>query len=290
MRGTVNRARESRLPADKAGSKGVVQRACSASLPLKMSAGWHQVGSRLRVCAQLFFAGATFSSPPCLLKLEKFVSDKQTSDRNSVKERIVKAAADLFMERGFGGTTVREIGERAGVGQSSLYHHARSKGQLLAELHAKHVQDISGRLEAIVKSKDSPAIQLRGVVKALLAMVHTHKAVVTVYLRESYALSDEAREEVAVARKNNDSIVERIIQRGIDSGEFRSDLDVTLTRRAILGMCNWAYQWYNAKGPYSIDDISEYFADLAEASVISAHIDTRRNAGVPNAANVRAKA
>lgn len=196
------------------------------------------------------------------------MADKQANDRSNVKERIVKAAADLFMERGFGGTTVREIGERAGVGQSSLYHHAHSKGQLLAELHAKHVQDISGRLEAIEDSNASPAMQLREVVKALLAMVHTHKAVVTVYLRESYALSDKAREDVAVERKNNDTIIERIIQRGIDSGEFRSDLDVTLTRRAILGMCNWAYQWYSPKGPHSIDDIGENFADLAEASVV----------------------
>jgi AcrR family transcriptional regulator len=204
-----------------------------------------------------------------LLELENVVAEKLANDRNNVKERIVKAAADLFMERGFGGTTVREIGERAGVGQSSLYHHARSKGQLLAELHAKHVQDISGRFEAIIASGESPAAQLRGVVKALVAMVHTHKAVVTVYLRESYALSDEARDGVAVERKHNDTIIESIIQRGIDSGEFRGDLDATLTRRAILGMCNWAYQWYNPKGPYSIDDIGEHFAHLAEASVVS---------------------
>lgn len=207
------------------------------------------------------------------------VAENQASDRNNVKERIEKAAADLFMERGFSGTTVREIGERAGVGQSSLYHHARSKGQLLAELHAKHVQDISGRFEAIIASGESPAVQLRGVVKALVAMVHTHKAVVTVYLRESYALSDEAREGVAVERKHNDTIIEGIIQRGIDSGEFRSDLDVTLTRRAILGMCNWAYQWYSPKGPYSIDDIGGHFADLAEASVVndkSAKTDTAK--------------
>lgn len=201
--------------------------------------------------------------------LEKIVADKEMNDRNNVKERIQKAAADLFMERGFGGTTVREIGERAGVGQSSLYHHARSKGQLLAELHAKHVQDISGRLEAIIGSGDAPRVQLRGVVKALLAMVHTHKAVVTVYLRESYALSEEARDGVALERKNNDMIIEKIIQRGIDNGEFRDDLDVTLTRRAILGMCNWAYQWYSTKGPHSIEEIGDHFADLAEASVIN---------------------
>jgi AcrR family transcriptional regulator len=215
----------------------------------------------------MVFVGTTFTRLFGLTELEKFVAKKQVNDRNNVKERIVRAAADLFMERGFSGTTVREIGERAGVGQSSLYHHAHSKGQLLAELHAKHVQDITGRLNAIVESNEAPTTQLRDVVKALLAMVDTHRTVVTVYLRESYALSDEARNGVALDRKKNDSIVELIIERGIKSGEFRSDLDITLTRRAILGMCNWAYQWYNPKGPQTIEDISEYFADLAEASV-----------------------
>ena len=177
------------------------------------------------------------------------------------------AAAELFMERGFGGTTVREIGERAGVGQSSLYHHARSKGQLLAELHAKHVQDLIGMLEEVVESDESPTVQLRGVISALLAMVHSHRAVVTVYLRETYALTPEAREEVREERKKTDSIIDRIITKGKECGEFRSDLDVFLTRRAILGMCNWTYQWYQPNGPRSIEEISENFADLALASV-----------------------
>lgn len=202
-------------------------------------------------------------------ELEKSVAENDANDRNNVKERIIRAAAELFMERGFGGTTVREIGERAGVGQSSLYHHAHSKGQLLAEMHAKHVQDLIGMLEAIVDSDESPTMQLRGVITALLAMVHSHRAVVTVYLRESYALSTEAREEVREERKKTDAIIDRIIMRGKECGEFRSDLDVFLTRRAILGMCNWTYQWYQPNGPRTIEEIGEYFADLAVASVIN---------------------
>jgi len=195
------------------------------------------------------------------------VAENQTADRSNVKERIVRAAADLFMERGFGGTTVREIGERAGVGQSSLYHHARSKGQLLAELHGKHVQDIIEQLEEILESKESPTAQLRDVIKALTAMVDTHRAVVTVYLRESYALSDDARKQVGIERRKNDAIIDQIIRRGLDTGEFRPDLDIQLTRRAILGMVNWTYQWYQPNGPQTIEQIGEYFGDLAVAAV-----------------------
>jgi len=201
--------------------------------------------------------------------LEMLVAVSQVNDRNDVKGRILDAAADLFMERGFAGTTVREIGERAGVGQSSLYHHARSKGQLLAQLHATFVRDLIGQLEAVVGSQEAPTVQLRGVVTAMLSMVDTHRAVVTVYLRESYALSGQAREEVGQERKKVDSIVDLILKRGLESGEFRPDLDVHLTRLMILGMCNWAYQWYQPNGPHTIAEIGEYFADLAEAAVFS---------------------
>jgi len=197
------------------------------------------------------------------------VADNHENDGNQVKERIIRAATELFMERGFSGTTVREIGDRAGVGQSSLYHHARSKGQLLSELHARHVQEIIGLLEAIVESQDAPSVQLRGVITALLTMVHTHRAVVTVYLRESYALPVEARKKVGQERKKVDSMIDLILKRGLESGEFRPGLDVRLTRRAILGMCNWAYQWYQPNGPQTIAEISAYFADLAEAAVVN---------------------
>jgi AcrR family transcriptional regulator len=47
------------------------------------------------------------------------------------RERIRAAARELFRERGFDGTTLRAIGERAGMGASSIYRHVRSKHELL---------------------------------------------------------------------------------------------------------------------------------------------------------------
>lgn len=193
---------------------------------------------------------------------------KKVAGRNQVKERILRAAADLFMERGFAGTSVREIGQLAGVGQSSLYHHAHSKGRLLSELHASHAIELTARLEQIVESKKPPTAQLRGLIATILEIVHTHHAVATVYLRERYALSDKARRQVRRERHKIYSIVDRTLQSGVKSGEFRPDLNIPLTRLAILGMCNWTYQWYHFDGAQTMIEISEIFAELAEAAVI----------------------
>jgi TetR/AcrR family transcriptional regulator, cholesterol catabolism regulator len=179
------------------------------------------------------------------------------------RTRILQAAADLFMENGFGGTSVREIGERAGVGQSSLYHHVRSKGQLLQELHHNFARELIAALEAATSPDGSVAGQLREIVRAVLKIVQTHQAGVTVFLRERHSLPPEAREPVQLERDQVDAIIDGVIQRGIDEGEFRADLDVVLARLALLGMCNWTYEWYRADGARTISEISDYFADFA---------------------------
>jgi AcrR family transcriptional regulator len=185
------------------------------------------------------------------------------------RTRILHAAADLFMEYGFDGTSVREIGERAGVGQSSLYHHVRSKGQLLQELHHNFARDLISALEAATSPDGSVAGQLREIVRAVLKIVQTHQSGVTVFLRERHSLPAEAREPVQLERDQVDAIIDGVIQRGIDAGEFRADLDVVLARLAVLGMCNWTYEWYRADGTRTISEISDYFADFALNGMIA---------------------
>jgi AcrR family transcriptional regulator len=198
--------------------------------------------------------------------------DSTEDKTGDVKSRILHAAADLFMERGFSGTTVREIGERAELSQSSLYHHAQSKGHLLRELHETHAREIVEMLENVIQSNAKPTLQLRGVINALMSVVHTHRAVVTVFLREGYALPQDARDEVNKDRERVHSIIDLVLTKGVEAGEFRSDLDIHLTRLAIVGMCNWSYQWYRPDGARSMSDVSNYFADLVVLGVR----DTRR--------------
>lgn len=184
---------------------------------------------------------------------------QQSSD---VRTRILEVAAQLFMEQGFAATSVREIGERAAVGQSSLYHHVQSKGQLLYELHQSFSRDLLDRLEAVVAATPSPTGQLRGLVHVVLSVVESHQAEVTVFLRESHALPDGSREEIQRERDQVDAVVDRIIAAGIAAGELREDLDVRLTRLGILGMCNWTYQWFRPGGEHTSEQIADFFADM----------------------------
>jgi AcrR family transcriptional regulator len=191
------------------------------------------------------------------------------SQGGDVRARILEVAAQLFMEQGFAATSVREIGERASVGQSSLYHHVQSKGQLLYQLHQSFSRDLVERLNAMVESHSSPTEQIRGLVRVVLNVVESHQAEVTVFLRESHALPEGARQEIQRDRDQVDAIVDRMISDGIAQGELRKDLDVRLTRLGILGMCNWAYQWFRPGEEHTSNQIAEFFANLVINGVVA---------------------
>lgn len=179
-----------------------------------------------------------------------------------VRARILEVAAQLFMEQGFAATSVREIGERAAVGQSSLYHHVQSKGQLLYQLHQGFSKELLDRLTTVIDSTSSPTEQLRGLIHVVLSVVESHQAEVTVFLREGHALPEGSRQEIQRERDQVDALVDKMISDGIEAGELRHDLDVRLTRLGILGMCNWTYQWYKPGGEQSSTEIADFFANL----------------------------
>ena len=188
--------------------------------------------------------------------------ERDVEVRSGTKERILRIAAELFYQNGFAATSVREIAEASGVGQSSLYHHLRSKDQILIQLHVAFIDKLLADLQSTAASDASPADQLRDIARVILATVETHQYEVTVFLREEHALPEEARKNIVAERDKVDALIDSILQRGVNRGDFRADIHVRLVRLAILGMCNWAYQWFRPNGTISSAEIAEQFSDL----------------------------
>lgn len=70
--------------------------------------------------------------------------------RRSPQDRrrdIAKAAGALFAEQGVRGTTVRDIAEAVGILSGSLYHHFKTKNDIVHELMQRYGQDLVARYE-----------------------------------------------------------------------------------------------------------------------------------------------
>jgi AcrR family transcriptional regulator len=186
---------------------------------------------------------------------------RASRDNESARKHILSGAAELFMERGYHATSVREIGDYLDISQSSLYYHAKNKPQILVDLNDEFMSGLVEAMEEINARDETPLEKLKAVIAELLEVVAEHQAVVTVVLHERRSLPEESAEAIQVQRDRVDEIIDGIIAAGIADGEIAS-LSPAMVRLALTGMTNWAYTWYDADGSLTAEQIAESFATI----------------------------
>ena len=178
------------------------------------------------------------------------------------RAELVRAAARLFSERGYHGTSMQHLGDALGLQRGSLYAHIGSKQELLLDV----VEEGAARfLErgAEAADRDAPAgDRLRAFLAGHVATVVEHLDAATVFLNEWRYLAPDLRTVVQEKRDAYEALIRRIIGEGIRDGEFRADADVRLASLAVLSMGNWIYAWYRPEGELGPEEIGELFADL----------------------------
>lgn len=75
-------------------------------------------------------------------------------------EQILRAAAALFIEKGYAATSLAEIANGAGLQRASLYHHFANKDAMLAEIAQRHVAPLLRLLERFAEEERPPELQL----------------------------------------------------------------------------------------------------------------------------------
>jgi len=175
---------------------------------------------------------------------------------------LIDAAARLFSERGYHGTSMQHLGEALGMQRGSLYAHIGAKEDLLYDVVADGAGRFLARGEAAMAL---PATASEKLTRLLIDHVTTatdHLAASTVFLNEWRYLSPEHRDEIQTKRDRYEEIVRLIVAKGIDTGEFRPDADVRFAATLFLSAANWVYTWYRPEGELAPEEIGRRFADL----------------------------
>jgi TetR/AcrR family transcriptional regulator, fatty acid metabolism regulator protein len=136
---------------------------------------------------------------------------------------ILDAAVRVFARKGFHLSRVGDIAEEAGVAHGLLYHYFASKDEVLEVIFRDHWDALFERIHAAESSDEPPLEQLRGVARALFHGWLRERDVVRVVIRD-IARTTELEGHVGELVKPIGSI-RRIIERGQETGDFRTDLD-----------------------------------------------------------------
>lgn len=180
----------------------------------------------------------------------------------TTRERIRTAAAALFHEKGFNGTSMADLANMVGITKSSLYHHYPKKQALLSEIIELTVSRVTPLVREIAES-DLPVKERLGQAVAL----HTVEGIrdqdaQACFVEEGRYLDAEFMTAHVIKRDEYERIFRQLFEEGIASGDFLQQ-DSALAVKAILGMCNSVVRWYRPGGSHAPDEIAAEFAGLA---------------------------
>ena len=178
------------------------------------------------------------------------------------RAEMVHAAARLFSERGYHGTSMQHLADALGLLRGSLYAHIGSKQELLFEVVNGGAERFLQRGAEVAASSAPASERLRRFLVAHAETAIEHLDVATVFLNEWRYLAQDLRAPIQAQRDAYEALVRDIISDGIARGEFRGYLDVPLAARLVLSAGNWNYAWYRPDGDLSPAEVGSSYADL----------------------------
>lgn len=179
-------------------------------------------------------------------------------------DRILTEAARLFCEKGYHATSMEDLAAAVGIKKGSLYYYIESKEQLLFEIAELIPPRFVANVMALLEDTQLTAEQkLRTAIERHLELFETETGLAwsRVFLLEYRSLPAEHRGGLLEQRRQYENVLRRLIADGVERGEF-APVDVAMVTRAILGMCNWAIEWYSTTGKLSSKEIAASFSDL----------------------------
>jgi len=178
--------------------------------------------------------------------------------RRRRRQEILHAALRAFKERGYHATTLDDIAERIGVRKTALYHYFPDKEAILYECHRESLTELD-RLMKEARELDTASEQLAHVIREhVRVMTDTLEGSPLAF--EVTAFSPERQKEMIAARDRYERELRRIIDRGIEDGEFRR-VDSKIAVFAVLGAINWIARWYSPEGSVHAPELGAQFAE-----------------------------
>lgn len=192
--------------------------------------------------------------------------DARVGDR---REQIRGLAAEMFFERGYESTSIRELAAALDIKAASLYYHFPDKEQILFELVGSVLEQLLDGARALVKRQESPGLQLAALVVNHVVLHALRPKETTLGDSELRSLTGERLEVNIRIRDTYERLVIDVLERGRDEGAF-DVIDAKLTAYAIIAQASHVGTWYDAHGRLSLEQVTKVHVELALRMVATA--------------------
>jgi len=182
----------------------------------------------------------------------------------SSRQEILRASARLFRERGYDATSMNDIVAALKLSKGGLYHHFRSKDEILFHIMNHAMEITEERVMAPTRQIPDPEQRLRALIRLHIELVvRARDREITVILHENHPLPAALRKQVNARKKNYIRFVEQLIAEVQQARKGNKGIvSPRAAAFALLGMINWLYQWYRPEGPLQERDLVDQYTKI----------------------------
>jgi AcrR family transcriptional regulator len=172
------------------------------------------------------------------------------------RHRILKAAASCFNQKGYSGTSLKDVSRHLGLTDAALYYYVKNKEELVYQCYLRAAELGREAMQRAVRDGD------RGFDQALLYIQYHVEIMVgdagpVAIMSEIPSLKRVHRNEILEVSRQHSAGFESILERGIADGSI-DPCDVRMTGNAIMGSINWIPKWFHGKAGMAAEIRSEF--------------------------------
>lgn len=184
-------------------------------------------------------------------------------DPDKPRDRLLAAAARLFRRQGYATTTVREIGAEVGILSGSLFHHVRSKEEMLFAVMERVIAAMLADLRAELSHAEGGEARLRALIAVELTYLHGPAADATAVLfHEWRALSADRQAVLLDGRGAYFALWDQVL------AEAGGAMDPAVLRQFLHGALAWTSFWYRPGGALDLDGLTAQALALVQGAAL----------------------
>lgn len=189
--------------------------------------------------------------------LQSLIAEQLVSDPASARGRLLKEAARLFRDKGYERTTVRDLAAAVGIQSGSLFHHFRTKEEILKAVMVETIRLNTALMQAAADSEESPRGKLRALVRSELESINGQTGeAMAVLVYEWRSLSESSQVQVLELREIYEGLWLSVLEELNQLGQLKAD--PFIVRRMLTGALSWTVTWYKPeRGGLTLDGLTD---------------------------------
>ncbi|MEI9945634.1 MAG: TetR family transcriptional regulator [Chitinophagaceae bacterium] len=159
---------------------------------------------------------------------------------NDKQVQIMEMAEMLFAEKGFNGTSVRDIAEKAQVNLAMISYYFGSKDKLLEALFTYRGEHFKLKLESMIENKEMGAMEkMNTLIDHYIDKIMQQQCFSRIMAREQVVNHTGITGQLIFQmKKRNQALISKLIHEGQKKGEFRKNIDIPLMMATLVGTSN----------------------------------------------------